>query len=64
MSKEGLQRVMTITKGQTTHHETDIISYFTLVAMGDANITNELWIRFSINRPPGWKREHTSGAKG
>jgi hypothetical protein len=30
------------TESQTTYHETDIISYFVLVAMGDANITNEL----------------------
>ena len=30
------------TEGQTTHHETDIISYSALAAVGDANITNEL----------------------
>jgi hypothetical protein len=31
-----------VTEGQTTHHDTDVMAYFALVAMGDANITNEL----------------------
>ena len=29
-------------KGQSTRHETDVISHFALVAAGDANITDEL----------------------
>ena len=31
-----------IVEGQSTHHESDIISYFALVAVGYANTTNEL----------------------
>jgi hypothetical protein len=40
-------------EGQSTRHETDIISHFALVAVGYANITNEL-LRFPklIKRPP------------
>ena len=30
-------------EGQRTHQETDIISYSALVAVGDTNVTNELW---------------------
>jgi len=30
------------TESQTTHQETDIISHFALVAVGDADFTNKL----------------------
>ena len=45
----------------STHHETDIISHFALVTVGD-KITNELWD--SLMNILGKLREHTSGVKG
>ena len=44
-------------KSQSTRHETDIVSHFALVAVGYANIANEL-LGFPklINRPPGKTR--------
>ena len=48
----------------STHHETDIISHFALVTVGD-KITNELWDSLiNILRKKSKIREHTSGVKG
>ena len=52
-------------EGQSTHHETDIISHFALVAVGYANITNELiYPKNQLIDLLGKIREHTSGVKG
>ena len=50
-------------EGQLTYQETDIISHSALVAVGYANITNEL-TRINHSTSKIKLREHTSGAKG